>query len=35
MKTIGHLGKLDKLLGAPVTTRNWKTITAIARALEN
>ena len=35
MKTIGHLGKLDKLLGAPVTTRNWNTITAIAQALEN
>lgn len=34
MKVIGYLGTLDKLLGAPVTTRNWNTITAIARAVE-
>lgn len=34
IKTIGHLGKLDKLLGAPVTTRNWNTITTIGRTLE-
>jgi hypothetical protein len=30
MKTIGYLGRIDKLLGVPVTTRNWNTITAIA-----
>jgi uncharacterized protein (DUF1697 family) len=33
MKAIGHLGSLDKLFGVPVTTRNWNTMTAIARAL--
>jgi hypothetical protein len=30
---IGYLGKLDRLFGVPVTTRNWNTITAIAKAL--
>jgi len=34
MKAIGHLGSLDRLFGVPVTTRNWNTITAIARALD-
>ena len=34
MKVIGYLGTLDRLLGVPVTTRNWNTITAIARVLE-
>lgn len=33
LKAIGCLGKLDRLLGAPVTTRNWNTITAIAKTL--
>jgi uncharacterized protein (DUF1697 family) len=33
LKVIGHLGTLDRLFGVPVTTRNWNTITAIARAL--
>jgi len=33
MKVIGYLGKLDRLFGAPVTTRNWNTITAIAKVL--
>jgi uncharacterized protein (DUF1697 family) len=33
MKVIGYLGALDRLFGAPVTTRNWNTILAIARAL--
>ena len=33
MKVIGYLGSLDRLLGIPVTTRNWNTITAIARVL--
>jgi uncharacterized protein (DUF1697 family) len=35
MKTIGYLGQIDKLLGATATTRNWNTITAIARILNN
>jgi hypothetical protein len=35
MKVIGYLGTLDRLFGVPVTTRNWNTITAIARVLDN
>jgi uncharacterized protein (DUF1697 family) len=34
MKTIGYLGQIDKLCGAPVTTRNWNTIMAILRVLK-
>ena len=34
MKAIGYLGQLDKLLGAPVTTRNWNTITAVMGILK-
>jgi len=34
MKTIGYLGQIDKLVGVPVTTRNWNTITAIVRILK-
>lgn len=33
MKVIGYLGTLDRLVGVPVTTRNWNTMTAIARVL--
>jgi uncharacterized protein (DUF1697 family) len=33
MKVIGYLGALDRLFGVPVTTRNWNTITAIAKVL--
>jgi uncharacterized protein (DUF1697 family) len=33
MKVISYLGTLDRLFGVPVTTRNWNTITAIARVL--
>jgi uncharacterized protein (DUF1697 family) len=35
MKVIGYLGALDRVFGVPVTTRNWNTITAIAKVLEN
>lgn len=35
MKVIGYLSGLDRLYGVPVTTRNWNTITAIARVLRN
>ena len=35
MKTIGYLGKLDKLIGVPVTTRNWNTINQIRKVLES
>jgi uncharacterized protein (DUF1697 family) len=33
MKAISYLGAFDRLFGVPVTTRNWNTITAIARVL--
>ena len=33
MKAISHLGKLDKVFGTPLTTRNWNTISSIARVL--
>lgn len=35
MKVISYLGKIDRLFGVPVTTRNWNTITAIAKVLVN
>jgi uncharacterized protein (DUF1697 family) len=35
MKVIGYLGAIDRLFGVPAITRNWKTITAIAKALDN
>jgi uncharacterized protein (DUF1697 family) len=34
MKTIGYLGQIDALFGAPVTTRSWSTMNAIARILK-
>jgi uncharacterized protein (DUF1697 family) len=33
MKVIGYLGTIDRLFGVPVTTRNWNTISAIAKVL--
>ena len=33
MKAIGYLGALDRIFGAPVTTRSWNTFTAIGKAL--
>jgi uncharacterized protein (DUF1697 family) len=33
MKAISYLGKIEKLLGVPVTTRNWNTIEKIAKIL--
>jgi uncharacterized protein (DUF1697 family) len=33
MKTIGYLGRIDKLYDSPGTTRNWNTVTAIVRIL--
>jgi uncharacterized protein (DUF1697 family) len=35
MRVISYLGTMDRLFGVPVTTRNWNTITAIARVLGN
>lgn len=34
MKTIGYLGRIDKLYGAPATTRNWNTIMQLVRILK-
>jgi uncharacterized protein (DUF1697 family) len=34
MKTIGYLGRIDKLYGGLATTRNWNTIIAIVRILK-
>jgi len=34
MKTIGYLGQIDKLFGAPATTRNWNTILAVVQILK-
>jgi len=33
MKAIGYLGKIEKLLGVPATTRNWNTIVKVANIL--
>jgi uncharacterized protein (DUF1697 family) len=35
MKTIGYLGRIDKLYGVPSTIRNWNTIVAILRILKS
>ena len=34
MKTIGYLGQIDKLFAGKATTRNWNTMTTIARTLK-
>jgi len=34
MKTIGYLGQIDKLFGAPATTRSWKTILSVLKILK-
>ena len=34
MKTIGYLGRIDRLFDVPLTSRNWNTFTAIARVLD-
>lgn len=34
MKAIGYLGKLEKLLGSPATTRSWTTIERIVHTLK-
>lgn len=33
MRVISCLGSLDRVFGVPLTTRNWNTITSIAKAL--
>ena len=35
LKVISYLGTFDRLFGVPVTTRNWNTMTAIAKVLEH
>lgn len=35
MKVISYLGALDRIFGVPATTRNWNTMTAVARMLES
>jgi len=35
MRAISYLGTVDRLFGVPATTRNWNTITAIARVLDD
>jgi uncharacterized protein (DUF1697 family) len=35
MKAISYLGKIEKLLGVPVTTRNWNTIKKVAKILHD
>ena len=34
MKTIGYLGKIDELFGAPATTRSWSSILSVLRILK-
>jgi len=35
MKAISYLGRVEKLLGVPATTRNWNTIKKVAGILGN
>ena len=35
LKVISYLGTFDRLFGVPATTRNWNTVTAIAKVLSN
>ena len=34
MKTIGYLGEIDHIFGAPATTRSWSTILSVLRILK-
>ena len=34
MKTIRYLGQIDRLFGAPATTRSWNTILSVLRILK-
>jgi hypothetical protein len=34
MKTIGYLGQIDKIFGAPATTRSWNTILSVLRIIK-
>ena len=35
MKTIGYLGQIDRLFGAPATTRSWNTVLSVLRILKS
>jgi uncharacterized protein (DUF1697 family) len=35
MRTIGFLGRIDKLIGVPITTRNWNTFASILKVLKS
>ena len=35
MKTIGCLGQIDRIFGAPATTRSWSTILSVLRILKS
>jgi len=35
MRTIGYLGQIDRLFGAPATTRSWNTILSVLRILKS
>ena len=35
MKAIGYLGKIEKLLGVPATTRSWSTIEKVVKILDD
>jgi uncharacterized protein (DUF1697 family) len=35
MKAISYLGKIEKMLGVPATTRNWNTIEKVAKILQD
>jgi len=35
MRAIAYLGQIEKIFGVPATTRNWNTILAIARVLND
>jgi hypothetical protein len=34
MRTIGYLGRIDELFGAPATTRSWNTILSVLQVLK-
>jgi uncharacterized protein (DUF1697 family) len=34
MKAIAYLGQLEKIVGTPLTIRNWNTMTAVGKALQ-
>jgi uncharacterized protein (DUF1697 family) len=35
MRTIGYLGRIDELFGAPVTTRSWSTMLSVLRIVKD